>query len=74
MRFLPLDIGTYLVMSRSRKGEYHIVCLLGEERGCSCEAYQFSEPFNTCVHIRTAYRLRRQGKLKMIVGVKGHVK
>lgn len=73
MKFIPLDIGTYLVMSRSRPGEYHILSLLGngDDYGCSCEGYRFSEPWPTCVHMRVAYRLRRQGKLPIIVGMKG---
>lgn len=76
MTFIPFDIGTYLVKSRTRDGEAHLLNLLGNEGeddpwGCSCEGYEFSEPFNTCAHYREALRRRRQGRLPMIVAMKG---
>ncbi len=48
MRFIPLDIGTYQVRSRSREG-HHIVDVI--EHTCSCEGYQF---YNVCEHLRKA--------------------
>ncbi len=69
MTFIPRDIGSYLVRSRSRDG-YHVVDLLGDDHGCSCEGYEFSEPFSTCAHYREALRRRQQGRLPMIVAMK----
>ncbi len=70
MTFIPYDIGTYLVRSRTRSG-HHLLCLVGDECGCSCEGYEFSEPFNTCAHYREALRRRQRGRLPMIVAMKG---
>ncbi len=70
MTFKAFDIGSYLVRSRSRDG-YHIVDLLGDDHGCSCEGYEFSEPFNTCAHYREALRRRQIGRLKVIVAMRG---
>lgn len=35
MKITPRDIGTYLVESRTRKGEHHIVDVI--DNTCSCE-------------------------------------
>jgi len=71
MTFQPFDIGTYLVKSRTRPEVTHILSLLGEDQGCSCEAYDFTHPFSTCAHYREALKRRRQGRLPMIVAMKG---
>lgn len=71
MRFIPLDIGTFLVTSRSEPGSHHIVSLLPDDYyGCSCIGYQLSEPCNTCRHIREAEKRRQLGRLAMIVGIR----
>jgi hypothetical protein len=74
MTFRAFDIGTFLVRSRSRHGEEHILSLIGDPEeggGCSCEGYRFSAPFNTCAHYREAIRRRQSGKLSVIVAMKG---
>jgi len=71
MKFIPLDIGTFLVTSRSRPGDWHIVSLLPDEYyGCSCEDYAKGESFNTCRHVREAERRRRLGRLAMVVATR----
>ena len=72
-KFIPLDIGTYFVASRSRPWIKHLVSIIPDEHfGCSCESFEFGgEYFPTCAHIREACRKRRLGKLPMIVGMKG---
>jgi hypothetical protein len=62
------DIGTFLVRSRSRPGEWHVVSVLIDEYyGCTCEGFQTSAPFGTCAHIReVTWRLMRH-RLSMIV-------
>lgn len=46
MSVIPHDRGTFLVESRSRPDEHHIVDI--EEKTCSCEAFQFHQ---TCQHL-----------------------
>ena len=70
MKFIPLDIATFLVPSRTRHDVCHILSLVGDT-GCSCEAYEHSAPFNTCAHYREAMRRRQRGKLSIIVAMKG---
>lgn len=71
MTIKPRDIGTFLVESRSRPGEWHLVSLIVDEYyGCSCEGFTFSTPFGTCSHIREVMRRLYLHKLKMIVGFK----
>ena len=51
MRFIPFDIGTYRVKSRTRDG-HHILDI--REGTCSCEGFEF---YKDCDHLRS---LRRQ--------------
>ena len=68
MRFIPFDIGTYLVHSGSRPAVWHVVSLIPDEYyGCSCEAYDYAY---TCRHIREAERRRRMGRLMMVVAAR----
>jgi len=47
MKITPHDLGTFLVSSRSRRGQYHIVDM--REATCSCEAFATR---GTCRHLR----------------------
>lgn len=72
LKFTPLDIGTYLVASRTRPNECHLISLLPDEYyGCSCEGYEFTTPWNWCSHFDQAMRRRQAGKLPMIIGMRG---
>jgi hypothetical protein len=62
MRFIPHDIGTFLVRSRSRDG-HHIVDVI--EGTCSCEGYQRND---TCAHLDD-WR-RRYTNLTMIIAMR----
>jgi SWIM zinc finger len=66
MRFIPYNIGTFLVRSQSRQRYVHHVDLI--DCTCSCEAFEFD---GTCRHLREAYRRRRAGQLPMIVKMEG---
>ena len=70
MKFIPFDILTFLVASRTRREVCHILSFI-DPVGCSCEAYENSAPFNTCAHYREALRQRQKGKLGVIVAMKG---
>jgi hypothetical protein len=47
MNITPHDIGTFLVESRSRPDEVHIIDV--NDRTCSCESFQFNK---TCQHLK----------------------
>jgi hypothetical protein len=69
MRFIPYDIGTFLVPSRSRRGERHIIDLI--DWTCSCEGYQ---SYMTCAHLREAWRRRTFEHLRIIVGMRRKIR
>ncbi len=62
MRFIPYDIGTYLVKSRTRDG-HHIVDML--EVTCSCEGY---DQRGTCEHLQDL--LRQKTNMKTVVAMR----
>jgi uncharacterized Zn finger protein len=47
MKITPHDLGTFLVSSRSRRGQYHIVDI--REATCSCKAFNIR---GTCRHLQ----------------------
>lgn len=66
LKFIPYNIGTFLVRSRSRHGYHHQVDLI--ECNCSCEAWQST---GSCEHLREAYKRRVRGRLPIIVAMNG---
>ena len=54
IEILPHDPLTFLVQSRTKRDEHHIVDLTEERPTCSCPSYQFRKE---CFHIRYICKL-----------------